>query len=161
MYCRVLPCLRLVAGPFVEQRAQVERSPPAIRRAEIDPHAVVELEQAVVRAEQGVFTAGARRHTERGFAPGHALVERVCGDHQVVDVRAGVSHGAPPGSQRHLAGDAGHAGAADPDRAVGIAVEVSTLWIPSDLKYASALVVLIVILLVRPQGLLGRRERLG
>lgn len=44
---------------------------------------------------------------------------------------------------------------------VGIAVEVSTLWIPSDLKYASALVVLIVILLVRPQGLLGRKERLG
>ncbi len=44
---------------------------------------------------------------------------------------------------------------------VGMAVEVSTLWIPSDLKYASALVVLIVILLVRPQGLLGRKERLG
>jgi branched-chain amino acid transport system permease protein len=44
---------------------------------------------------------------------------------------------------------------------VGIAVEISTLWIPSDLKYASALVILIVILLVRPQGLLGRKERLG
>ncbi|UUT35886.1 branched-chain amino acid ABC transporter permease [Microbacterium elymi] len=44
---------------------------------------------------------------------------------------------------------------------VGIAVETSTLWIPSDLKYASAMVVLIVILLVRPQGLLGRKERLG
>lgn len=44
---------------------------------------------------------------------------------------------------------------------VGVAVEVSTLWIPSDLKYASALVALIVILLVRPQGLFGRRERLG
>ena len=44
---------------------------------------------------------------------------------------------------------------------IGIAIEVSTLWIPSDLKYASALIVLIVILLVRPQGLLGRRERLG
>ncbi|WP_441980819.1 ABC transporter permease subunit [Microbacterium sp. 2RAF4] len=44
---------------------------------------------------------------------------------------------------------------------VGMAVEVSTLWIPSDLKYASALVILILILLVRPQGLLGRRERLG
>jgi len=44
---------------------------------------------------------------------------------------------------------------------VGIAVEISTLWIPSDLKYASALVVLNVILLVRPQGLLGRKERLG
>ncbi|MGL3149448.1 ABC transporter permease subunit [Microbacterium sp. A82] len=45
---------------------------------------------------------------------------------------------------------------------VGIAVEVSTLLgVPSDLKYATALVALIVILLVRPQGLLGRKERLG
>jgi branched-chain amino acid transport system permease protein len=44
---------------------------------------------------------------------------------------------------------------------VGLVVEVSTLWIPSDLKYASALLVLILILLVRPQGLLGRKERLG
>ena len=45
---------------------------------------------------------------------------------------------------------------------VGLAVEVSTLFgVPSDLKYASALVALIVILLVRPQGLLGRKERLG
>jgi len=33
--------------------------------------------------------------------------------------------------------------------------------IPSDLKYVGALVVLIVILLVRPQGILGRRERIG
>jgi len=44
---------------------------------------------------------------------------------------------------------------------VGIVIEVSTLWIPSDLKYAGALVVLILILLIRPQGLLGRKERLG
>ncbi|WP_309127709.1 branched-chain amino acid ABC transporter permease [Microbacterium sp.] len=44
---------------------------------------------------------------------------------------------------------------------VGLAVEVSTLWIPSDLKYASALLALILILLFRPQGLLGRKERLG
>lgn len=44
---------------------------------------------------------------------------------------------------------------------IGIVVETSTLWIPSDLKFAGALVVLILILLVRPQGLLGRRERLG
>ena len=44
---------------------------------------------------------------------------------------------------------------------VGIVVETSTLWIPSDLKYAGALVVLILILLVRPHGLLGRKERLG
>lgn len=44
---------------------------------------------------------------------------------------------------------------------VGILVEVSTLWVPSDLKYVGALVVLILILLVRPQGILGRRERIG
>lgn len=44
---------------------------------------------------------------------------------------------------------------------VGVLVEASSLWIPSDLKYVGALVVLIVILLFRPQGLLGRRERIG
>lgn len=44
---------------------------------------------------------------------------------------------------------------------VGILVELSTLWLPSDLKYVGALAVLIVILLVRPQGLLGQRERIG
>jgi len=44
---------------------------------------------------------------------------------------------------------------------VGILVEVSTLWIPSDLKYVGALVVLVLVLLVRPQGILGRRERIG
>lgn len=44
---------------------------------------------------------------------------------------------------------------------VGVLVEVSSLWIPSDLKYASALFILIVILLFRPQGILGRRERIG
>ena len=44
---------------------------------------------------------------------------------------------------------------------VGVFVEVSTLLIPSELKYAGVLGVLIVILLVRPQGILGRRERIG
>jgi len=44
---------------------------------------------------------------------------------------------------------------------VGLLVEVSTLWIPSDLKYLGALVILIVVLLVRPQGILGRKERIG
>lgn len=44
---------------------------------------------------------------------------------------------------------------------VGLLVEISTLWIPADLKYVGALVVLIVILLFRPQGILGRRERIG
>lgn len=44
---------------------------------------------------------------------------------------------------------------------VGLLVEVSTLWIPSDLKYLAALVILILVLLLRPQGILGRRERIG
>jgi branched-chain amino acid transport system permease protein len=44
---------------------------------------------------------------------------------------------------------------------VGLIVEVSSLWIPADLKYVGALVVLILILLLRPQGILGRRERIG
>ena len=44
---------------------------------------------------------------------------------------------------------------------IGILVEVSTLWIPSDIKYVGALGVLVLILLVRPQGLLGRRARIG
>lgn len=44
---------------------------------------------------------------------------------------------------------------------IGLIVEVSTLWIPSDLKFAAPLAVLIIILLFRPQGILGRRERVG
>ncbi len=44
---------------------------------------------------------------------------------------------------------------------VGLVVELSSLVIPSDLKYMSALVILIIILLFRPQGILGRRERVG
>lgn len=44
---------------------------------------------------------------------------------------------------------------------VGVFIEVSTLVIPAELKYAGVLGVLIVILLVRPQGILGRRERVG
>lgn len=44
---------------------------------------------------------------------------------------------------------------------VGLFVELSTLWIPSDMKYVGALVVLILVLLFRPQGILGRRERIG
>jgi branched-chain amino acid transport system permease protein len=45
--------------------------------------------------------------------------------------------------------------------AVGIAVEMSTLWLPAELKVVSGLVILIVMLLVRPQGIFGTRERIG
>lgn len=44
---------------------------------------------------------------------------------------------------------------------VGVLVETSTLLIPPDLKYVGALVVLILVLLVKPTGLLGRKERIG
>jgi len=35
------------------------------------------------------------------------------------------------------------------------------LWFPAELKFMWALVVLIAVLLVRPQGILGRAERVG
>lgn len=44
---------------------------------------------------------------------------------------------------------------------VGVFVELSTLVIPSELRNVGALVILIVILLVRPQGILGRAQRVG
>ncbi|WOF22208.1 branched-chain amino acid ABC transporter permease [Microbacterium betulae] len=44
---------------------------------------------------------------------------------------------------------------------IGVLVEASSLWIPADLRFVGALVVLILILLIRPQGILGRRERIG
>jgi neutral amino acid transport system permease protein len=44
---------------------------------------------------------------------------------------------------------------------VGIVVEMSTLVLPSEVKVVSGLVILIVMLLVRPQGIFGTRERIG
>lgn len=44
---------------------------------------------------------------------------------------------------------------------VGVFIQTSTLVIPSDLKNVGALLMLVVVLLVRPQGLLGRKERIG
>jgi branched-chain amino acid transport system permease protein len=44
---------------------------------------------------------------------------------------------------------------------IGIFIEVSTLFIPAELKFVGALVVLIVVLLIRPQGLLGKAQRVG
>ncbi|TFD49219.1 branched-chain amino acid ABC transporter permease [Cryobacterium sp. Hh11] len=44
---------------------------------------------------------------------------------------------------------------------VGLFVELSTLWLPSDMKIVGALVILILVLLFRPQGILGRKERIG
>jgi neutral amino acid transport system permease protein len=44
---------------------------------------------------------------------------------------------------------------------VGMFISVSTLWIPIELKNVGALGILIVVLLVRPQGILGRAQRVG
>ena len=44
---------------------------------------------------------------------------------------------------------------------VGLFISLSTLWIPIELKNVGALGILIVILLVRPQGILGQAQRVG
>ncbi len=44
---------------------------------------------------------------------------------------------------------------------VGVLIQVSTLVVPTELKTVGALFIMIIILLVRPQGLLGRAERVG
>jgi branched-chain amino acid transport system permease protein len=44
---------------------------------------------------------------------------------------------------------------------VGLFVELATFVVPSELKNAPALIVLILVLLIRPQGILGRAERVG
>jgi branched-chain amino acid transport system permease protein len=44
---------------------------------------------------------------------------------------------------------------------VGIFVQMSTIVIPSDVKYVGGLLLLIVILVVKPQGILGSRARIG
>lgn len=44
---------------------------------------------------------------------------------------------------------------------IGLVVEVSSLFIPTDLKYVAALVILIVILVVKPNGILGKKQRIG
>ena len=45
---------------------------------------------------------------------------------------------------------------------IGLVVELAPVFgTPGDLKYASALLILILLLMVRPQGILGRSERVG
>lgn len=44
---------------------------------------------------------------------------------------------------------------------VGLVSQLSNLWFPPSLQNAWALLALIVVLLVRPQGILGRAERVG
>ncbi len=44
---------------------------------------------------------------------------------------------------------------------IGLFVELSTLFVPAEFKFVGALLVLIIVLLIRPQGLLGRAQRVG
>lgn len=44
---------------------------------------------------------------------------------------------------------------------IGLVSELSTYWLETEFKYVSGLAVLILVLLVRPQGILGVKERVG
>jgi branched-chain amino acid transport system permease protein len=44
---------------------------------------------------------------------------------------------------------------------VGVMVEMASLVVPSELKNAPALLILILVLILRPQGILGKRQRVG
>ena len=44
---------------------------------------------------------------------------------------------------------------------IGLLVDLSTIFIPSNMKYVAALAVMIIILIFRPQGILGRKDRIG
>jgi neutral amino acid transport system permease protein len=44
---------------------------------------------------------------------------------------------------------------------VGVFTELLSLAVPAELKNVPPLIVLILVLLIRPQGILGRRERVG
>ena len=44
---------------------------------------------------------------------------------------------------------------------IGLFTELTTLFVPAEFKFVGALLVLIVVLLIRPQGLLGKAQRVG
>lgn len=44
---------------------------------------------------------------------------------------------------------------------VGLLVELASLVVPAELKNAPALLILIIVLVARPQGILGRKQRVG
>lgn len=44
---------------------------------------------------------------------------------------------------------------------IGVISQLSTLWFPASLQFMWALLAMILVLLFRPQGILGRRERIG
>jgi branched-chain amino acid transport system permease protein len=44
---------------------------------------------------------------------------------------------------------------------IGLVTQLSSLVLTAQLRYASALLILIVVLIFRPQGILGRRSRVG
>lgn len=44
---------------------------------------------------------------------------------------------------------------------IGVVADMSSLVIPNDMRYASALAILIIVLLFRPQGIFGKAQRVG
>ena len=44
---------------------------------------------------------------------------------------------------------------------IGVVTQVSSLWLSTEFKLVIAFGILIIVLLVRPQGILGKKERVG
>ena len=74
-------------------------------------------------------------------------------------LRAAVKNGTPVGLQAKSYMDAGKL--VPDDVIIGIVADMSSLIIPNDMRYASALAILIIVLLIRPQGLFGKQQRVG
>jgi branched-chain amino acid transport system permease protein len=44
---------------------------------------------------------------------------------------------------------------------LGLVAEIGSIWIPSDFKFVMSLGALVIVLLIRPQGFFGLKERVG
>jgi neutral amino acid transport system permease protein len=52
-------------------------------------------------------------------------------------------------------------GAAAGGIVIGLATEITTVWTPAEIKFVWALAALVLVLLIRPQGIFGVRERVA
>ena len=62
---------------------------------------------------------------------------------------------------RQLTGQGSLSGAIIGGLIIGVATEIPTVWFQPEIKAVFALLVLIGVLLIRPQGLLGSKARVG
>ncbi|GAA2007857.1 branched-chain amino acid ABC transporter permease [Microbacterium ulmi] len=124
----------------------------AIRAVSDDRELAAATGVAVDRVLAAVWMIGGALATLGGALMG--LFEQVSwqmGNQVLLLVIAGVT----------LGGLGSVAGAAVGGVIVGVVTQLSVLVLPAELKYVTALVLLILILLIRPSGLFGRRQRIG